>query len=104
MAVIGITGSTDGIGLATAQVLLADGHHVLVHARNQERGEAVLAELVGDAGLVVGDLADLGQVRGLAEQIAGYGPLDALVHNAGVWVRGATPRTSRNVRGASGRV
>jgi len=31
MAVIGITGSTDGIGRKTAQVLLAEGHHVLVH-------------------------------------------------------------------------
>jgi hypothetical protein len=34
MAVIGITGSTDGIGRATARVLLADGHRVLVHARS----------------------------------------------------------------------
>ena len=31
MAVIGITGSTDGIGRAAARVLLADGHRVLVH-------------------------------------------------------------------------
>ena len=38
MAVIGITGSTDGIGRATARVLLADGHRVLVHARSRERG------------------------------------------------------------------
>ena len=38
MAVIGITGSTDGIGLATARVLLADGHRVLVHARSREPG------------------------------------------------------------------
>ena len=40
MAVIGITGSTDGIGRATARVLLADGHRVLVHARSRERGES----------------------------------------------------------------
>ena len=33
IAVIGITGSTDGIGRAAARVLLADGHRVLVHAR-----------------------------------------------------------------------
>jgi nucleoside-diphosphate-sugar epimerase len=38
MAVIGITGSTDGIGRATARVLLADGRRVLVYARSRERG------------------------------------------------------------------
>jgi NAD(P)-dependent dehydrogenase (short-subunit alcohol dehydrogenase family) len=37
MAVISITGSTDRIGRATARVLLADGHRVLVHARSRER-------------------------------------------------------------------
>jgi hypothetical protein len=41
MAVIGITGSTDGIGRAAARVLLADGHRILVHARSRERGEPV---------------------------------------------------------------
>jgi NAD(P)-dependent dehydrogenase (short-subunit alcohol dehydrogenase family) len=34
MAVICITGSSDGIGLATARVLVADGHRVLIHARS----------------------------------------------------------------------
>ena len=38
MAVIGITGSTDGIALAMARVVLADGHRVLLHARRRERG------------------------------------------------------------------
>lgn len=94
MAVICITGSTDGIGLATARVLLADGHRVLIHARDQDRGRAVLSALSGNAELVTGDLAALDQVHALAEQIRAYGPIDALVHNAGVWVRGDTPRTT----------
>jgi NAD(P)-dependent dehydrogenase (short-subunit alcohol dehydrogenase family) len=38
MAVIGITGSTDGIGRATAGLLLADGHRVLVRTRSREPG------------------------------------------------------------------
>jgi NAD(P)-dependent dehydrogenase (short-subunit alcohol dehydrogenase family) len=38
MAVICITGSSDGIGLATARVLVADGHRVLIHARSRDRG------------------------------------------------------------------
>ena len=87
MATIGITGATDGIGLATAQRLLADGHRVLVHARSEERGRPIMADLAGDAFLVTGDLARLAEVRSLADQIADHGRLDALIHNAGVWVR-----------------
>lgn len=94
MAVIGITGATDGIGRATAQVLLADGHRVLIHARSRERGEPVVKALGGDVALVVGDLARLDDVRRLADQVRENGPVDAWVHNAGVWVRGSTPRTS----------
>ena len=94
MATIGITGATDGIGLATAQRLLADGHRVLVHARSEERGRPIMADLAGDAFLVTGDLARLAEVRLLADQIADYGRLDALIHNAGVWVRGGTPRVT----------
>lgn len=82
MASICITGSTDGIGLAAAQQLLGDGHEVVVHARSAERGEPVVKELGGRTRLVVGDLADLDQVRGLADAI---GAVDVLVHNAGIW-------------------
>jgi len=94
MAVICITGSSDGIGLATARVLVADGHRVLIHARSQDRGRPVVEQLGGETTLVTGDLAQLDEVHGLADQIHAKGPIDALVHNAGVWVRGNTPRTT----------
>jgi len=94
MSVICITGSSDGIGLATARVLVADGHRVLIHARTPERGRPLLDQLGGDTALVTGDLARLDEVRRLADQIQAFGPVDALVHNAGVWVRGDTPRTT----------
>ena len=94
MAVIGITGATDGIGRATARVLLAEGHRVLVHARSRERGEPTLQALGGDAALLVGDPARLDDVHRLAGHVREHGPVDAWVHNAGVWVRGSTPRTS----------
>ena len=94
MATIGITGATDGIGLATARVLLAAGHRVLVHARSEARGRPVVDALDGDTVLVTGDLARLSEVRALADQLADAGPLDVLIHNAGVWVRGDTPRTT----------
>lgn len=97
MATICITGATDGIGLATTGRLLAAGHRVLVHARSEERGRTVLDRLDGGAGrasLVTGDLASLAEVDALATQIIEQGPVDVLVNNAGVWVRGGVPRTS----------
>ncbi|MEV7067675.1 SDR family NAD(P)-dependent oxidoreductase [Streptomyces collinus] len=36
-----VTGSADGLGRAAAQALLAAGHDVVVHARNQERAAAL---------------------------------------------------------------
>ena len=86
-----LTGSTDGIGLAAARTLLADGHRVLVHARSEARGRPVVDALSGDVDLVVGDLASLADVRSLAARLREE-PLDVLAHNAGVWVRGDTPR------------
>lgn len=87
-----ITGSTDGIGLAAARRLVADGHRVVVHARTAQRGAPVVEELGAD--LVTGDLAVLDEVRGLADQLLDLGGVDVLAHNAGVWVRGETPRTT----------
>jgi NAD(P)-dependent dehydrogenase (short-subunit alcohol dehydrogenase family) len=52
MAVICITGSSVGIGLATARVLVAHGHRVLIHARSRDRGRPALEELGGDTTLV----------------------------------------------------
>lgn len=94
MTTVCITGATDGIGLATARVLVAAGHRVLLHARTPQRGRPVLEQLGGETALVTGDLTRPDEVRRLADQIRANGPIDVLVHNAGVWVRGATPRTT----------
>ncbi|NEM05740.1 SDR family NAD(P)-dependent oxidoreductase [Geodermatophilus normandii] len=93
MATIAITGSTDGIGRAAARRLLAGGHTVVLHARNEARGAPVAEELgrLGSVRLVTGDLADLDEVRSLADAL-GQWDLDVLVHNAGVWPpEGAPP-------------
>jgi NAD(P)-dependent dehydrogenase (short-subunit alcohol dehydrogenase family) len=85
MARIFITGSTDGLGRATAQSLLDKGHDVVVHARSAGRLGAVQDLLDRGALGVVGDLSDMGQTRELADQVNQTGPLDAVVHNAGVF-------------------
>jgi NAD(P)-dependent dehydrogenase (short-subunit alcohol dehydrogenase family) len=84
MARVFITGSTDGLGRAAAETLIGGGHEVVVHARNRERLGA-LDDLVGrGAEAVVGDLSDLEQTRGVAEQVNRLGRVDAVIHNAGV--------------------
>lgn len=84
MARIFITGSTDGLGLATAETLLRDGHEVIVHARSSRRLPAVQHLLDRGAQSVVGDLAVLADVRQLAADANGIGGIDAVIHNAGV--------------------
>lgn len=79
-----ITGSTDGLGRHTAAALAEKGHHVVVHARNHARLPAVQDLVDRGAAAVVGDLADLAQARGVAEQVNRIGPVDAVIHNAGV--------------------
>lgn len=91
-----ITGATDGIGLATAQTLVAQGHTVLIHGRNAAKLSEVqktLAALPG-AGAVeslVADLSRLAEVETLAEAVAAkHKRLDVLINNAGVL---KTPQT-----------
>jgi len=80
-----ITGSSDGLGRAAAAALLDDGHSVVVHVRTPERLAAVRDLLDRGAQAVVGDLAKLDEVRGLAEQANALGRFDAVIHNAGVF-------------------
>jgi NAD(P)-dependent dehydrogenase (short-subunit alcohol dehydrogenase family) len=64
--------------------LLDDGHEVVVHARNTDRLAAVRDLLERGAAAVVGDLSDIDQTRGVADQVNRFGTMDAVIHNAGV--------------------
>ena len=78
-----VTGATSGIGRATALRLARDGWTVVVHGRNAERGGDVVADIEaagGRARFVAADLADMADVRRLAEE---SGEVDVLVNNAG---------------------
>jgi len=83
-----VTGSTDGVGRHVALKLAAGGARVLVHGRNRERGESLLAEIrkrSGDAIFYPADLASLAEVRELAAAVRqDHRRLDALVNNAGI--------------------
>lgn len=86
-----VTGSTDGIGRATADALAGQGYRVLIHGRDEAKGRRVLEEIRDRAGsdrldLFIADLADQGEVRGLAAAVADrYDRLDVLINNAGVF-------------------
>jgi NAD(P)-dependent dehydrogenase (short-subunit alcohol dehydrogenase family) len=89
--VILVTGSTDGLGREVARALAATGAHVIVHGRNRERGEALVAEIqgagAGSARFYAADFGELEQVRELARAILrDYERLDVLVNNAGIWL------------------
>ncbi|MFC7021623.1 SDR family NAD(P)-dependent oxidoreductase [Promicromonospora thailandica] len=80
-----VTGSADGLGRLAADTLLGDGYDVVVHARNTDRASALDPLVERGAQLVVADLADRAAVRDLATRLADDAPLDAVIHNAGVW-------------------
>jgi len=86
-----VTGSTDGIGVAIARTLAAEGAHVIVTGRDEVRGGKVaagIAESGGTATFVRADLGDGAGVRDLADavlMIAGGSP-DILVNNAAMLI------------------
>src|SRR3954454_18180666 len=87
MSTVLVTGATDGLGRALATRLASEGATVVAHARSEERGREALGDLLDgphDVRLVVGDLASLGAVRALADQLPDR--LDVLVNNAGIGV------------------
>ena len=94
MARVLITGSTAGLGWAAARHLLDGGHEVVLHARNSVRAGSVDDLARRAAGVVVGDLASAEETRGVADQVNAIGGIDAVIHNAAVYVdprRVATP-------------
>ncbi|WP_205699441.1 SDR family NAD(P)-dependent oxidoreductase [Conexibacter sp. SYSU D00693] len=81
-----VTGSADGLGRLTAETLQAEGHALVVHVRNEARRSAVRELVDRGADVVVGDLADLEETREVAAQVNALGRMDAVVHNAGVYL------------------
>jgi NAD(P)-dependent dehydrogenase (short-subunit alcohol dehydrogenase family) len=86
-----VTGSTSNIGRAIAQALAAEGAHVVVSGRDQERGETVVAGIRADGGKAEFVRADLDGSPEVSQALAAAatealgGRLDILVNNAGIY-------------------
>jgi NAD(P)-dependent dehydrogenase (short-subunit alcohol dehydrogenase family) len=79
-----ITGSADGLGQLLARELVAQGHDVVLHARNERRADDALRAVPEATAVLVGDLASIDQTRDLAAQANASGRFDVVVHNAAV--------------------
>ena len=82
-----VTGSTAGIGLATARALAREGAVVTVNGRTAGRVEAAIAQLRREVpgAAVDGVAADLGNAAGCATLVASRPDLDVLVNNMGIF-------------------
>jgi NAD(P)-dependent dehydrogenase (short-subunit alcohol dehydrogenase family) len=91
-----ITGSTDGIGLETAKMLVSKGHFVLLHGRNSEKlkkAKELILKDIGDGKIetYLADLSRLNEVEQLASNVSEHHDyLDVLINNAGILM---TPNT-----------
>lgn len=87
MARVFITGSSDGLGQMAAQLLIEQGHSVVLHARNEQRGQEAMSAVPGAESVVVGDLSSIRETRKVADSVNALGTFDAVIHNAGVGYR-----------------
>jgi NAD(P)-dependent dehydrogenase (short-subunit alcohol dehydrogenase family) len=85
MARIFITGSSDGLGSMAAKLLISEGHQVVLHARNAERGKQALEKVPGAETVLIGDLSSIKETRLLAGEVNAMGHFQAIIHNAGVY-------------------
>ena len=105
-----VTGSTSGIGRATAVALAARGPYVLVVGRDEQRAKDVVAEIEASGGSASFRLTTSGDLESVQELVewateAGDGHVDILINNTGVALLadGARSSTSARWSPASGR-
>ena len=88
-----ITGSTEGIGKATALKFTQQGAKVAICSRDAEKVKHAVAEIEAAGGEVLGMAADISKAADIEQFInavaAKFGRIDILVNNAGSSQRGA---------------
>jgi NAD(P)-dependent dehydrogenase (short-subunit alcohol dehydrogenase family) len=87
MSRIFISGSSTGLGLMVGELLVQQGHQVVLHARNAARAEAARSALPRAEAVIEGDLETIAGARMVAEGVNELGRFDAVIHNAAVGYR-----------------
>src|SRR5262249_20843648 len=82
-----VTGSTAGIGFATATGLSREGAAVVVNGRTPERVDEAVGKIrgLGSGGEVAGVAADLSTAEGVAHLVRQLLEVDILVNNLGIF-------------------
>jgi NAD(P)-dependent dehydrogenase (short-subunit alcohol dehydrogenase family) len=87
-----ITGATDGLGKGLASELATTGARLILHGRNEEKGQALLEELrpkaTGELEFRRAHFKSLDEVRELADTLQEEDRIDVLVNNAGIGTAG----------------
>jgi NAD(P)-dependent dehydrogenase (short-subunit alcohol dehydrogenase family) len=87
MARVLITGSSDGLGLLAARLLVDEGHAVTLHCRNEDRASDARRVLPAAEHVVIGDFESIAGMRQVVEGANALGRYDAVIHNAGIGYR-----------------
>ena len=87
MSRIFISGSSTGLGLMAAAKLVAEGHQVVLLARNASRAEDARRELAKAESILIGDVETIAGAKDIAAQVNALGRFDAVIHNAAVGYR-----------------
>ena len=87
MSRIFISGSSTGLGLMAGELLVQQGHQVVLHARNAARAEDARLALPRAEAVVEGDLDTIAGAKAVAERVNELGRFDAVIHNAAVGYR-----------------
>ena len=65
--------------------MIAKGHKVVLHARNNKRGQDALDKVPGAETVITADLSSVDETKQLAAKVNALGKFDAVIHNAGVY-------------------
>ena len=87
MSRIFISGSSTGLGLMAGELLVSEGHQVVLHARNAARADDARSALPVAEAIVVGDLDTIDGAKEVAARVNKLGRFDAVIHNAAVGYR-----------------
>ena len=87
MSRVFISGSSTGLGLMAGELLIKQGHQVVLHARNAVRADDAKRALPGAEAIVAGDLDTIAGAKEVAARVNELGRFDAVIHNAAVGYR-----------------